>query len=209
MQHEPGRESSRTYRAAFHVGRVLAVVLPLAGLAGIGYGVWLLIAGGGPSRTLTAPAPTPATSSWTGPASKTAPPAPAPATPSLEDAASQAPAPAPSPVAPSSSKAAAWSFDPVRLTSPGDPDWSQWCQAYFSVSGNTMTVIVDRMSQSVTDATVIASLHGQGVKQRHVTSFTSDMGSASFAHGRAAESLSVVAYAHQTPHVCRVGKWTG
>lgn len=42
MQHEPGKEPPHTYRAAFRVGQVLAVVLPLAGLAGIGYGVSLL-----------------------------------------------------------------------------------------------------------------------------------------------------------------------
>lgn len=156
-----------------------------------------------------APVPSPATSPLTGATSQAAAPAPAPVTSSSVDATSNAPAPALAPVTPSSPKAAAWSFDPVRLASPGDPDWSQWCQAYFSVSGNTMTVIIDRMSAAVTEATVTASLHGQGVTQRHVTSFPSDIGSASFAHGQAVESLSVVVYAHQAPHACWVGKWNG
>ena len=190
MPDEPGRESSRTYRAAYQVGGVLAVVLPLAALAGIGYGVWLLVAGGGPGGTPTAATPAPGVSL-------------------SAHATSQAATSAPSPIVLSSPKAAAWSFDPARLVSPGDPDWSQWCQAYFSVSGNTMTVIIDRMSRSVTEGMVTASLHGRGVTQRPVTSFPTDIGTVSFGHGRAAESLAVVVYAHQAPHACRVGKWNG
>lgn len=72
-----------------------------------------------------------------------------------------------------------------------------------------MTVIIDRMSPSITEATVTASLHGQGVTQRHVTSFPSDIGTVSFGHGQTAESLAIVVYARQTPHTCRVGKWNG
>ena len=210
MGDEPGRQASRTYRAAHRVGEVLAVVLLLAVPAGIGYGVWLLVTGGGSSRTPTAATAAPVVPSSGGGSSRTPTAAtPAPVVPSPADATTQAAAPAPGPTAPSPSKAAAWSFDPARLASAGDPDWSQWCQAYFSVSGDTMTVIIDRMSQSVTEATVTASLHGRGVTQRHVTSFPSDIGTVSFAHGRAAESLSVVAYAHQAPHACQVGKWNG
>jgi hypothetical protein len=196
MGDEPGRESSRIYRAAYRVGEVLAVPLLLAVLAGIGYGVWFLVAGGGSGRTPTAATLTP----------RIALPAHAS---SSAHATSQATAPAPIPVTNSSSKAAAWSFDPARLASPGDPDWSQWCQAYYSVAGNTMTVIIDRMNRSVTEAAVTASLHRLGVTHRHVTSFPSDIGTVSFGHGRAAETLAVVVYAHQAPHACRVGKWNG
>ena len=77
------------------------------------------------------------------------------------------------------------------------------------LSGDTMTVIIDRMSRSVVEATVTASLHSRGLTQRHVTSYPSDIGTASLRHGRAVKALAVVVYAHQGPHTCRVGKWNG